>query len=138
MSIRQSVGRFSAVGVASAALVLGSAVTAQADGDGSCADAGNICVFNYQQPTSYTEGYYDLNDPHSNFSGMNYFIRSAYLGDSISAASNDANTNTSCAGFTFYWDTGYGGTSFFASRNFQYLTFYEQNNEFSSFRKTGC
>ncbi|MGW6309813.1 hypothetical protein ACWFRQ_18550 [Streptomyces niveus] len=106
MSIRQSVGRFSAVGVASAALVLGSAVTAQADGDGSCADAGNICVYNYQQPTSYTEGYYDLNDPHSNFSGMNYFIRS--------------------------------GTSYFASRNFQYLTFYDNNNEFSSFRKTGC
>ncbi|MHA5047932.1 hypothetical protein [Streptomyces sp. SD15] len=138
MRIRNSIGRAVVLGVATASLVVGGAVTAQADGDGDCTDAGNICVFDYQEPTSYHYGYYDLNDPHPNFHGMYYLIDSSYLGDSIGAASNDADTYTSCAGFTFWWDINYGDTSYFASRNFQYLTFYDNNNEFSSFKKTGC
>ncbi|MER5361718.1 hypothetical protein [Streptomyces sp. NPDC002785] len=60
------------------------------------------------------------------------------LSDSISAAANTAGTPTACAGFTFWWDTNYGGTSYFAGRNFKYLTFYDNNDEFSSFKKTGC
>ncbi|AQU68063.1 hypothetical protein BBN63_19400 [Streptomyces niveus] len=42
------------------------------------------------------------------------------------------------SGFTFYWDTGCAGASYLASRNSQFLTFYGNNNEFSSLRKTGC
>ncbi|ROV65350.1 hypothetical protein [Streptomyces globisporus] len=67
--------------------------TAMADGDGDCTNTGNICVFNQQQPTSYHNGYYDLNDPHPNFHGKYYLIKRA---------------------------------------------FYDNNDEFSSFRKTGC
>ncbi|MFG2432744.1 hypothetical protein [Streptomyces sp. NPDC048590] len=33
---------------------------------------------------------------------------------------------------------GYGGTSHFDGSNVTYLTFYDDKNEFSSFRKTGC
>ncbi|MEV0491098.1 hypothetical protein [Streptomyces atratus] len=33
---------------------------------------------------------------------------------------------------------GYGGKICFADRKFNYLSFYDNNNEFSSFRKTGC
>ncbi|WP_406421063.1 hypothetical protein [Streptomyces sp. NBC_00842] len=135
---RSAFTRATTVAALSVALVATATATAEADGDGDCTDAGNICVFDYQQPTSYTYGYYDLNDPHPDFHGMYYKIDPSYLGDSIGAASNDANTWTACAGFTFYWDTGYGGTKYFASRDFKYLTFYDNNNEFSSFRKTGC
>ncbi|CAM5722078.1 hypothetical protein [Streptomyces badius] len=137
-SKRPALSRAATVAAVSVALLATGTSTAMADGDGDCTDTGNICVFNQQQPTSYHNGYYDLNDPHPNFHGKYYLIKRAYLGDSIGAASNDANSPTSCAGFTFYWNTGYGGTSYFASRNFNYLTFYDNNDEFSSFRKTGC
>ncbi|MFJ1550773.1 hypothetical protein [Streptomyces sp. NPDC088246] len=123
-----------------AIFVLAGSATAHADGDGNCDDAGNICVYNAQQPTDISAGYYDLNDPHPTFHSAYWLLynKSKTLSDSISAAANTAGTKTSCAGFTFWWDTNYGGTSYFAGRNFSYLTFYDNNDEFSSFKKTGC
>jgi hypothetical protein len=133
------IGRVTAVGVASLALTLGSSMAAHADGDGDCSDAGNICVYDAQQPTDFTDGYYDLYYDRPNFHGDYWILGdNGYIGDDISAASNSADTPTSCAGFTFWWNVSYDGTSYFASRNFSYLTFYDNNNEFSSFKRTGC
>ncbi|MFD5116541.1 hypothetical protein ACFWNG_30225 [Streptomyces sp. NPDC058391] len=132
--------RLALVAAAAATITLTSAISAHADGDGDCDDTGNICVYNAQQPTDVTQGYYDLNDAKVNFHNSKWLLvnTGTTLSDTISAAYNTASAPTSCSGFTFYWDVNYGGSSYFVSRNFNAITWYEHNNEFSSFRKTGC